>query len=64
MRAIVRALDIFHTEHIWEVDSMEKGREYAKRIVTEGLWLINSDNSEVFFPVHQVVKVKVIPVTE
>jgi hypothetical protein len=41
----------------WDVESWEKGREYAKRIVTEGLW-IAEDEEEVFYPVHQVYKVK------
>ena len=54
----VVVFDVFQNEHIFEVESMSKAREYAKRIITEGLWFIEPVTShEVFYPVHQVVKV-------
>jgi hypothetical protein len=58
---IVKAYDIYNNTHEFGVETKEAGREYAKRIITEGLWILK-DDCEVFYPVHQVVKVKVIPV--
>jgi len=36
-------------------------REIAKRIITEGLWIINDDGTEEFYPITQVWKAKIIP---
>ncbi len=55
----VIAYDTFNNTHRFEVDTLEKGREYAKRIITEGLW-IKEDDGEIFYPVHIIVKVKVV----
>lgn len=55
---IVNVYDIFNNEHPFTVKDIAKGREYAKRIIMEGLWYIDGDE-EVFLPVHQIVKVKV-----
>ncbi len=55
----VIAYDTFNNTHRFEVDTPEKGREYAKRIITEGLWFEEDDGSEMFYPVHLIVKVKV-----
>ena len=35
-------------------------REIAKRIITEGAWVINKDGTEEFYPVAQIYKVKII----
>ncbi len=56
----VRVYDYFQNTHEWTVESIQKAREYAKRIVTEGLWYVDGDE-EVFLPVHQVFKVKIFP---
>ena len=53
---IVRAYDIYNNVHKWTVIGIEKGREYAKRIIREGLWFKEGD-TEVFYPVHAIVKV-------
>ena len=50
--------DIFNNKHEWTVETIEKGREYAKRIIMEGLWEKQGEE-EVFYPVHQIIKVKV-----
>jgi hypothetical protein len=55
---VVKAYDVFNNTHEFPVDTLEKGREYAKRIISEGLWVKESDG-ETFYPVHQVVKVRV-----
>ena len=34
-------------------------REIAKRIITEGLWVIDEDKTESYYPVDQVYKVKI-----
>lgn len=57
---IVTAYDVFNNEHDFPVESVQKGREYAKRIIMEGLWYIDGED-EVFLPVHQLVKVKIHP---
>jgi len=57
---IVKVYDIYNNTHEWEVRDIEKAREYAKRIVVEGLWYKDGDE-EIFFPVHKIVKVKLIP---
>lgn len=36
-------------------------REIAKRIITEGLWIVNDDATEEFYPTSQVYKVKIVP---
>lgn len=49
--------------HPFMVETMEHGREYAKRIITEGFWIKETMSDdlelEVFYPPHQVFKVKV-----
>ena len=57
----VKAYTAWNTEHSWEVDDWDTAREYAKRMVTEGLWLRPDPDlrDEVFLPVHQIVKVKI-----
>lgn len=55
----VEAYTIFNTTRSWEVESQEKAREYAKRIIMEGLWYFDDNGNEVFLPVHEVVKVKI-----
>jgi hypothetical protein len=59
---IVKVYDVFNNTHEFVVESLDRAREYAKRIITEGLWL-NLDetgaNYEVFYPVHEIVKVKI-----
>jgi hypothetical protein len=54
----VKVYDTFNNTHEWGVANRDKAREYAKRIITEGLWF-NDGDEEVFYPVHQVVKVKI-----
>jgi hypothetical protein len=56
----VKVYDVFNNVHEFSVRTKEAGREYAKRIITEGLWFIDG-NDEVFYPVHQIVKVKIVP---
>lgn len=65
MKTKVTVHDIFNNKHEWEVESREKGREYAKRIITEGLWFLDIEGEkEVFYPVHQIVKVELSKVEE
>ena len=55
----VVAYDFWNNEHKFEVKSESKAREYAKRIITEGLWYTDDEGCEIFLPVHNVVKVKI-----
>lgn len=57
----VIAYDVYHNTHKWTVASVEKAREYATRITTEGLWYREGEE-EIFLPVHSVLKVKIRPV--
>jgi hypothetical protein len=54
----VKVYDIYNNVHTFSVESVEKGREYAKRIITEGLWFFENGD-EVFYPVHRIVKVTI-----
>lgn len=58
----VKVYDIYNNTREFAVETVEMGREYAKRIITEGLW-IKEGMDEVFYPVHQIVKVKVVPMS-
>ena len=55
-------LDSNNIIEFW-VDSDRSAREYAKRIITEGLWFKETDADtnyeEVFCPVHRIYKVKI-----
>lgn len=42
--------------HEFDAESLNNGREIAKRIITEGLWT----KEEEFFPITQVFKVKIL----
>jgi hypothetical protein len=54
---------VFNTKKTFEVDSREKAREYAMRIIREGLWFTEDEREqrEVFYPVANVVKVVIVP---
>lgn len=54
----VKVYDVFNNTRSFVVKDMAAGREYAKRIIMEGLWYID-DGAEIFMPVHNIVKVKV-----
>ena len=56
----VKAYTIWNTTHEWEVESANKAREFAKRMIMEGLWY-STEKEEVFVPVVQLVKVTVRP---
>lgn len=65
MRHKVKVYDFYNNTREWVQPTKKKAREYAKRIITEGLWYKEEEGGvvvEVFLPVHRVVKVKVIPV--
>ena len=55
-------LDSKNCVRYW-VDSWVSAREYASRIIKDGLWYIETRNDtgkeEVFIPVHRIYKVKV-----
>ena len=56
---IVKVYTVWQTTVEFEVPTKDIAREYAKRIITEGLWNIEKDSTEVFVPVHNLVKVKI-----
>lgn len=53
----VVAYTIFNTTYTFEVEGLRGAREYAKRIITEGLWWIEDTGEEIFWPVPQIFKV-------
>lgn len=59
MMITVTAYTIWNTKKEWEVDTNDKGREFAKRIITEGLWYTENDNKEVFVPPCNLIKVTI-----
>ena len=56
----VKAYTIWNTTHEWDVESANKAREFAKRIIMEGLWYREEEQKvEVFVPVTNIVKAKI-----
>ena len=51
-----------NAEHEFVARSKRNAREIAKRIITEGVWIINDDGSEEFYPTNQIYKVKIVEV--
>lgn len=58
MKYNVKVYFLSNAEHNFPARDERNAREIAKRIVTEGVWVIN-DDSEEFYPITQVYKVKV-----
>ena len=56
---IVRVYFTFHTEYNFPARDMFNAREIAKRIITEGAWIVK-DECEEFYPTHLIFKCKVI----
>jgi hypothetical protein len=56
---VVRVYTVFHATHEFKARDIENAREIAKRITTEGLWLCEEEG-EVFYPVHQIVKARIL----
>lgn len=46
--------------HEFSARDINNAREIAKRIITEGAWFTEGDGNEVFYPIQQIYKVKVI----
>ncbi len=55
---IVTAYTIWNTKKRWKVESRDKGREFAKRMIIEGLWYVEGKGDEVFVPPHNLMKVR------
>ena len=47
--------------HEFNAKDLRNAREIAKRIITEGCWIINDDGVEELYPIQQIYKVKIIP---
>lgn len=43
-----------------DLQARMKAREYAKRIILEGLWKIWTDGTEEFWPPDKIVRVKIL----
>lgn len=54
----VSAYTLSLSTHKFFAKTRDEAMEIAKRIVTEGLWIMR-DEGEVLYPVHQVYKVEV-----
>ena len=57
---IVNAYLTCHVVHQFDARDIANAREIAKRIITEGLWVIEDDDNEVFYPITQVYKVRIV----
>ena len=57
----VRVYFTSNAEHTFPARDLRNAREIAKRVVTEGVWIIN-DDSEEFYPIAQIYKVKVLKI--
>jgi hypothetical protein len=58
---IVRVYTVFNAEFEFPARDISHAREIAKRVITEGAWVVE-DNYEEFFPVHTIFKCKIINV--
>jgi hypothetical protein len=62
----VEAYTKHHVKYTLTAKNKDHAREIANRIITEGLWITADEGTdkgtEVFFPVHQIFKVKIIGV--
>lgn len=47
--------------HYFPTRDLRNAREIAYRIITEGLWIINNDATEEYYPIQQIYKVKILP---
>lgn len=60
----VEAYTQHHAKYVFKARDIKHAREIANRIITEGLWVTDDEGAvsgeELFFPVHQVFKVKII----
>ena len=57
----VRAYFTTNGEYNFPARDERNAREIAKRIITEGIWIIDENGVEEMYPVQQVYKVKIIP---
>ena len=55
----VRVYFTSNATHDFEATDIRNAREIAKRIITEGCWIINKDCTEDFYPTTQIYKVKI-----
>ncbi|KKM05982.1 hypothetical protein LCGC14_1748580 [marine sediment metagenome] len=56
----VRAYLKHNVTHEFPARDTNNAREIAKRICGEGLWVVNEDEDEVFYPITEVFKVKIV----
>ena len=56
----VRAYLKHNVIHEFPASDTNHAREIAKRICDEGLWVINDEEQETFYPITQVFKVKIV----
>ena len=49
-----------NAEIFFPARDIRNAREIAKRCITEGVWVINNDKTEEFYPIQQIYKVKII----
>ena len=57
---IVKVYFISNATHYFPARNIKNAREIAKRVIMEGCWIINDDDSEEFYPIHTIFKVKIL----
>jgi len=56
----VRVYFTTNATHDFPARDKRNAREIAKRIIMEGCWIINEDETEEFYPITQIFKVKIL----
>lgn len=60
---IVRVYFNTNAEYEFPARDLRNARDIAARVTREGCWIINNDKTEEFFPITQIHKVKIIPLS-
>jgi len=58
---IVRIYFKTNSEHEFPARDIRNARDIAARATREGVWIVNEDKTEEFFPIHEIHKAKIIP---
>lgn len=60
MKYIVKVYFKTNAEYIFPARDLRNARDIAARCTREGVWIVNEDDSEEFFPITEVHKAKII----
>jgi len=62
MKYIVRIYFKTNAEHEFPARDLRNARDIAARCTREGVWIINADKTEEYFPITEIHKAKILTV--